>query len=591
MHILGLSCYFHDAAAALLRDGLLLAAAEEERFSRVKHDFGFPERAIRFCLDRAGISGADLDYVAFFEKPFIKFERILQTSLATAPRSAAVFRKAMTAWMLDKLWVKSRIRDIVGVPPDRILFVEHHQSHAASAFFCSPFEDAAILTVDGVGEWATATAGKGAGTSLSIDSEIRFPHSLGLLYSAFTAFLGFEVNEGEYKVMGMAPYGVPRYEDKVWKLIDVAPDGAFALDLDYFSFHYSPTRTYSPKFEALFGPPRKPETPFFTDLSGFPPYFGEKPANYTELAAENQHYADVAASVQAVTEEILLRLARSACARAGTTRLCMAGGVALNSVANGRILKETPVTDLYVHPAAGDSGAAVGAALFIQHQVLGQPRRFVMEHAYWGAAPDPDQIRSTARSSGLRHVECDEGELIDRTVDLLQSGKVIGWAQGAFEWGPRALGNRSILADPRRAEMKDIVNTKIKFREPYRPFAPSVIEERAAELFHLAEPSRHYPARFMLLVVPVLEAAKTLVPATTHVDGSARLQTVVQAANPRYHALIRAFGDATGVPVVLNTSFNLRGEPIVNTPAEAFSTFSRSGMDALVLDDVILFKG
>ena len=590
MHILGLSCYFHDAAAALLRDGLLLAAAEEERFSRVKHDFGFPERAIRFCLDRAGISAADLDYVAFFEKPFIKFERILQTSLATAPRSAAVFRKAMTAWMLDKLWVKSRIRDTVGVPPDRILFVEHHQSHAASAFFCSPFEDAAILTVDGVGEWATATAGRGVGTSLSIDSEIRFPHSLGLLYSAFTAFLGFEVNEGEYKVMGMAPYGVPRYEDKVWKLIDVAPDGAFALDLDYFSFHYSPTRTYSAKFEALFGAPRKPETPFFTDLSGFPPYFGEKPANYTELAAENQHYADLAASVQAVTEEVLLRLARSACARAGTTRLCMAGGVALNSVANGRILKEAPVTDLYVHPAAGDSGAAVGAALFVHHQVLGHPRRFVMEHAYWGAAPDPGQIRSTARASGLRHVECDEGELIDRTVDLLQSGKVIGWAQGEFEWGPRALGNRSILADPRRAEMKDIVNTKIKFREPYRPFAPSVVEERAAELFDLAEPSRHYPARFMLLVVPVLEAAKALVPATTHVDGSARLQTVVQAANPRYHALIRAFGDATGVPVVLNTSFNLRGEPIVNTPAEAFSTFSRSGMDALVLDNVILFK-
>ena len=268
----------------------------------------------------------------------------------------------------------------------------------------------------------------------------------------------------------------------------------------------------------------------------------------------------------------------------------MAGGVALNSVANGRILKETPVTDLYVHPAAGDSGAAVGAALFVQHEVLGQPRRFVMEHAYWGAAPDPDQIRSTARSSGLRHVECDEGELIDRTVDLLQSGKVIGWAQGAFEWGPRALGNRSILADPRRAEMEAIVNTKIKFREPYRPFAPSVIEDRAAELFDLADPSRHYPARFMLLVVPVREAAKALVPATTHVDGSARLQTVVQAANPRYHALIRAFGDATGVPVVLNTSFNLRGEPIVNTPAEAFSTFSRSGMDALVLDDVILFK-
>ncbi len=542
MRILGISCYFHDAAAALLDDGVLIAAAEEERFSRIKHDFGFPERAIRFCLDKGGLAGADLDYVAFFEKPFVKFERILQTALGTVPRSHAVFRKAMTAWMLDKLWVKSRIRDFVGVTPDHILFVEHHQSHAASAFFCSPFEDAAILTVDGVGEWATATMGSGRGSSLTLDSEIRFPHSLGLLYSAFTAFLGFEVNEGEYKVMGMAPYGVPRYQDKVWKLIDVAPDGAFALNLDYFSFHYSATRTYSPRFESLFGRPRKPETPFFTDTSGYPSYFGDKPSNYRELAAENQHYADLAASIQAVTEEILLRMARSACAR-------------------------------------------------FQHQVLGAPRRFIMEHAYWGAGLDPDEVRGVADTSGLRSVECDDdAQVIERTVTLLEAGKVIGWAQGGFEWGPRALGNRSILADPRRAEMKDIVNTKIKFREPYRPFAPSVIEERAAELFDISEPARHYPARFMLLVVPVLEQSKPRIPAVTHVDGSARLQTVVERANPRYHALIRTFGDATGVPVVLNTSFNLRGEPIVNTPAQAFSTFARSEMDALVLDRTIIYK-
>jgi carbamoyltransferase len=391
--------------------------------------------------------------------------------------------------------------------------------------------------------------------------------------------------------MGMAPYGTPRYQDKVWKLIDVAADGAFELDLEYFSFHYSATRTFSEKFEQLFGAPRKPETPFFTELSGFPAYFGEKPGNYAALAAENQHYADLAASIQVVTEEILLRLARTACQRAGTTRLCMAGGVALNSVANGRILRETPVTDLYIQPAAGDSGAALGAALFVQQQVLGEPRRFVMEHAYWGAAPAAEEIRAAAASSGLRHVRCrDEDEIVGRTVDLLLSGKVIGWAQGGFEWGPRALGNRSILADPRRADMKDVVNTKIKFREPYRPFAPSVIEERAGELFDLDNPSRHYPARFMLLVVPVRESAKAVVPAVTHVDGSARLQTVVQSANPRYHRLIRTFGEATGVPVVLNTSFNLRGEPIVNTPAEAFSTFARSGMDALVLDDVILHK-
>jgi carbamoyltransferase len=591
MRILGISCYFHDAAAALLQDGILTAAAEEERFSRIKHDYGFPHRAIRFCLEHGHVTGAHVDYVAFFEKPFVKFDRILRCAISTAPRSHSVFRKAMTTWMLDKLWVKSRIRDSVGVSDDRILFVEHHQSHAASAFFCSPFTDAAVLTVDGVGEWATATTGRGAGTDLTIDGEIRFPHSLGLLYSAFTAFLGFEVNEGEYKVMGMAPYGVPRYQDQVWKLIDVAPDGAFALNLDYFAFHHSSTTTYSRKFEELFGPPRSPETPFFTESSGYPSYFGEAPANYHELAADNQHYADIAASIQAVTEEVLLRMVRGLSARINTTRLCMAGGVALNSVANGRILRETPITDLYVQPAAGDSGAALGAALFVQHQVLGQPRRFVMEHAYWGASATADAVRQTACASGLRRVECtDDSQVISRTVDLLTAGKVIGWVQGAFEWGPRALGNRSILADPRRAEMKDIVNTKIKFREPYRPFAPSVLIERATELFDLAQPERHWPARFMLLVVPVRDAAKTTIPAVTHVDGSARLQTVAAETNPRYHELIRTFGEATGVPVVLNTSFNLRGEPIVNTPAEALSTFVRSGMDALVLDRTILYK-
>ncbi len=591
MRILGISCYFHDAAAALLEDGRLVAAAEEERFSRIKHDFGFPSQAIRFCLDRGRVSGADLDYVAFFEKPFIKFERILQTAIATVPRSHAVFRKAMTAWMLDKLWVKSRIRDSLGISADRILFVEHHQSHAASAFFCSPFDNAAILTVDGVGEWATATTGRGNGTSLTLDHEIRFPHSLGLLYSAFTAFLGFEVNEGEYKVMGMAPYGVPRYQDKVWKLVDVAEDGAFALNMDYFSFHYSATQTYTPQFEALFGQPRRPETPFFTASSGFPSYFGERPSNYQQLAAENQHYADLAASIQVVTEEILLRMVRHVCHQSQTTRLCMAGGVALNSVANGRILRETPVTDLYVQPAAGDSGAAVGAALFVQHSILGAPRQFVMEHAYWGEALDPNRIRTTAAGSGMRYVECqDERDLLDRTVDLLQSGGVIGWAQGAFEWGPRALGNRSILADPRRSDMKDIVNTKIKFREPYRPFAPSVLEERTTEFFALDQPSRQYPARFMLLVTPVLEESKARIPAVTHVDGSARVQTVVRSTNPRYYSLIQAFGEATGVPVVLNTSFNLRGEPIVSTPEQAFSTFARSGMDALVLDRTIIYK-
>ena len=591
MHILGLSCYFHDAAAALLTDGRLIAAAEEERFSRIKHDFGFPERAIRFCLERGGIAGADLDYVAFFEKPFVKFERILQTALATAPRSQAVFRKAMTTWMLDKLWVKSRIRDIVGIAPDRILFAEHHQSHAASAFFCSPFDDAAILTVDGVGEWATATFGQGRGTSLTVESEIRFPHSLGLLYSAFTAFLGFEVNEGEYKVMGMAPYGRPRFVEEVRQLIDVSRDGSFALKLDYFDFQHSTTRTFSDAFVKLFGAPRAPETLFFTEASGFPSYFGDRPADYDALAAANQRYADLAASIQAVTEETLITMARAACERAGTSKLCMAGGVALNSVANGRILREAGVTDLFVQPAAGDSGAALGAALFAHHQVLGHPRGFVMEHASWGQQHGMDAIRAAAAVSGFRAEECaDEDRMLDRAAALIADGRVLGWQQGRFEWGPRALGHRSILADPRRADMKDLVNVKIKFREPYRPFAPSVVAERADEYFDCQGADRQYPSRFMLLVEPVRPAARSILPATTHVDNSARLQTVHAAASPLYHGLISRVGQATGVPVVMNTSFNLRGEPIVNTPAEAISTFARSGLDALVMGTVILHK-
>jgi carbamoyltransferase len=592
MHILGISCYFHDAAAALLRDGALVAAAEEERFSRVKHDFSFPERAIRFCLTRGGIAARDLDYVAFFEKPLVKFERILQTTVATAPRSASVFRQAMTGWLLDKLWVKSLLGSTLGVPPDRILFCEHHESHAASAFLCSPFDEAAILTVDGVGEWTTTSIGAGRGSDLRLTHEIRFPHSLGLLYSAFTAFLGFEVNEGEYKVMGMAPYGVPRFVGDVRRLIRVEDSGAFALDLDYFSFHYSATRTFTSKFEQLFGAPRRPDLPFFTEHTEFPAYYGEKPGNFHELARENQRYADIASSIQAVTEDILLAMARHAMDCARSTRLCLAGGVALNSVANGRILRETPATDLYVQPAAGDSGAALGAALYVWHVVLGNPRGFILEHASWGEEPSPEAIGEVVAGCGLpfEHHDCEE-RLLDRTVDLLANGAVVGWAQGRFEWGPRALGHRSILADPRRADAKNIVNMKIKFREPYRPFGPSIPVEHAASFFDLSEPARHLPARFMLLVTPVLQATRDVIPAVTHADGSARLQTVTPGVNSRYYKLLSRFGKATGVPILLNTSFNLRGEPIVNTPSEAFSTFGRSGMDALVLDQTIILKG
>jgi carbamoyltransferase len=591
MNILGISCYFHDSAAVVLRDGVLIAAAEEERFSRVKHDFAFPHHAIRFCLDRAGIASRDLDYVAFFEKPLVKFERILQTTIDAAPRSSAVFRQAMTSWLLDKLWVKSLMRTTLGVAPDRVLFCEHHESHAASAFLCSPFDEAAILTVDGVGEWTTTALGVGRANDVRLTHELRFPHSLGLLYSAFTAFLGFEVNEGEYKVMGMAPYGVPRFVDDVKRVVRMEDDGSFTLDLDYFSFHYSPTRTFTSRFERLFGTPREPNLPFFTERTEFPAYYGEKPGNFHELARENQRYADIAASIQVVTEEIVIAMARRAMASAGTTRLCLAGGVALNSVANGRILRETGATDLYVQPAAGDSGAALGAALYVWHVVLGNRRGFVLDHAFWGAEPSPDAIREVVAGCGLAVEHCtSEERLVDRVVDLLAQGNVVGWCQGRFEWGPRALGHRSILADPRRSDAKNTVNVKIKFREPYRPFAPSVPVERAQEFFDLCQPARHLPARFMLLVSPVLAAARDVISAVTHVDGTARLQTVTADSNSRYYNLLSQFGQATGVPVLLNTSFNLRGEPIVNTPQEAFSSFSRSGMDALVLDDTIILK-
>ncbi len=591
MDILGISCFYHDAAAALLRDGVLVAAAEEERFSRIKHDYGFPERAIAFCLEKGGITAQDLDYVVFYEKPFVKFERILKTCMATYPQSARVFREAMITWLHEKLWIHTLLRQHFGVDPRKILFCEHHLSHAASAFLCSPFEEAAILTVDGVGEWTTAAYGAGKGTDIRLLREIHFPHSVGLLYSAFTAFLGFEINEGEYKVMGMAPYGQPRYVDKVQKLIRVSDDGSFGLDLDYFCYHYSANKTYNGKFEGLFGRPRDPALPFFTPDTGYPSYFGDRPANFEELGRRNQHYADIAASIQRVTEEVLLTMARQVHKETGLSRLCLAGGVALNSVANGRILRETPFEECYIHPAAGDGGGAVGAVLWAYNTVLGNPRRFVMEHAYWGAEYSAGETRDFLTSQRIPFVEArDEGDLIDRTVELLTAGKVVGWFQGRFEWGPRALGNRSILADPRRPEMKDVVNVKIKFREPYRPFAPSVLAERSEEYFALPDAARHYPARFMLYVADVLPGKAEQVPATTHVDGTARLQTVFEKLNPLYYRLIQRFGEATGVPVVLNTSFNLKGEPIVTSPKHAYRTFSMSRMDALVMGPFVIRK-
>jgi len=591
VYILGVSCYFHDAAAVLLKDGALVAAAEEERFSRIKHDYGFPAKAIKFCLDQEGLKGEDLDYVVFFEKPFRKLDRILMMTLQTYPKSYKVFRESMISWMTDKLWVGTKLQTEIGVPKEKILFSEHHLSHAASAFLCSPFEESAILTVDGVGEWVTTTSGVGRGTDIKLQKQIEFPHSLGLLYSAFTAFLGFEVNEGEYKVMGMAPYGVPRYVDKVWKLVQQNQDGSFALDMDYFSFHHSTYKTYSDKFEALFGAPRPPKSLFFTEATGFPQYFGTAPGNYQELSRQNQHYADIAASIQKVTEEMLLTMAKHLRQTTGMKQLCMAGGVALNSVANTRILNESGFEELYIQPAAGDGGGALGAALWAYNTLLGKPRNFTMQHAYWGRENSDGETSDFLTQNNIPHTRFDnEDQLLDRVVERLTSAQVVGWSQGRFEWGPRALGNRSIIADPRNPEMKEIVNAKIKFREPYRPFAPSVLAESAEKYFELPNATSHCPARYMQYVVPVREAEKATLPAITHVDGTGRLQTVFKEQSPRYYKLIERFGQATGVPVILNTSFNLKGEPIVNTPANAFNTFSKSEMDALVLGNFIIDK-
>ncbi len=591
MYILGLSFFYHDSAAALLRDGELVAAAEEERFSRVKHDFGFPELSIRFCLETAGITADDLDFVVFYEKPFQKFERILMTSFQSFPRSWRTFGQAMISWLGDKLWMKSLIKTKLGVPDGKILFEDHHLSHAASAFYPSPFDEAAVLTLDGVGEWTTATMGRARGNDLSLLNEIRFPHSLGLLYSAFTAFLGFQVNEGEYKVMGMAPYGQPKYMDKITDhLIRVADDGSFWMNMEYFAYHYSDEKTYSSKFLDLFGRPRDPRMHFFTSRTRFPSYFGDKPADFDEQCRLNEHYADVAASIQKVTEDIILKLATDLGRKTGLKKLCLAGGVGLNSAANGRLLRETPFEELFIQPAAGDSGAALGAALHVYHGLLGKPRTHTLEHAYWGKSYGEPEIRSFLEGRNIRYEKYEaDDRLLDRVVDDLVAGKVVGWFQGRFEWGPRALGNRSILADPRSEQMKDIVNIKIKFREPFRPFAPVVLESRAADYFHGRNIAGQYPARYMLLVLPIKEDKADQISAVNHL-GTGRLQTIRREWNPRYYSIVEKFGQATGVPVLLNTSFNLRGEPIVTSPADAFATFSRSGIDVLVLENFMVRK-
>lgn len=596
MYILGISCYYHDSAAALLEDGVLVAAAEEERFTRKKHDYGFPYKAIDFCLEQAGIQAEDLEYVVFYEKPLLKFERILLTTLQTFPQSYRVFREAMITWFNEKLWIKGHILTKLDIPDEKLLFVEHHLSHAASAFLCSPYEEAAVITVDGVGEWTTASIGKatadwdGNGTNqIDLFGEVKFPHSLGLLYSAFTAFLGFRVNSGEYKVMGMAPYGRPTRVEDVYKLIEFGDDGGFRLNMDYFSYHRSTSKTFSNKFVELFGEPRVHESTFYTPTT-HPKK--DHPGWDDQTAQKNQHYADIAASIQSVTEEALLKMAEYAHYRTGLKKLCMAGGVTLNSVANGRILRETPFEDVWIQPASGDSGGALGAALYVYHVLLGKPRKYVMEHAYWGKAYTQERVRSAIDSTGRKYEIVDDQERVaTMMVDDMSSGKVIALFQDRFEWGPRALGNRSILADPRGAEMKEIVNARIKFREPFRPFAPVVLEERAADFYNeLDNPYDNYPIRYMLMVYKTRDGQGDRIKAVTHEGGSGRLQTVRREWNPLYHRAIELFGEATGVPVLLNTSFNLRGEPIVNTPENALNTFSKSDIDTLYMDGFVVRK-
>jgi len=564
MNILGISCFYHDSAAALLCDSELVAAAHEERFTRKRHDPDVPKQAVAYCLAEAGITLDDVDYLVFYDKPFVKFERILTTYLATFPRSLPSFAKAIPVWLKEKLWVPKALERELGWKGE-LLFTEHHQSHAASAFLPSPFEEAAILTLDGVGEWATATQGVGRGNKLELIREIRFPHSLGLLYSAFTYYLGFKVNSAEYKVMGAAPYGDPKYYDLILEhLVDLRDDGSFRLDMKYFAYDYGLTMT-NDAFAKLFGQPRRE----------------------SESAMEPFHW-DVAASIQKVTEEIVLRIARDLHARTGMKNLCMAGGVALNCVANGRIVREGPFENLWVQPAAGDAGGALGAAMYIDNCVLDRPRKLRMDHAYWGPSFSDEEIRRFLDDRKLPYKTYPRDEMIRETARQLDEEQaVVGWFQGRMEWGPRSLGARSIIADSRNKDNWTRVNLKIKFRESFRPFAPAVLREKVSEWFDL---DRESP--YMLLVCQVREDVQRNrpIPSVTHKDGSARVQTVTRAQHAEFYDLLAAFDQRTDCPVLINTSFNVRGEPIVCTPEDAYLCFMRTNMDVLVLGNQVLAK-
>jgi carbamoyltransferase len=561
VNVLGLSCFYHDSAAALLRDGVVVAAAQEERFTRKKHDSNFPSRAVKYVLREAGIAPEELDAVGFYDKPLLKFERMLSTYVATFPRSFSSFRAAIPIWLHEKLWVPSLIRKELKPYKGPILFAEHHMSHAASAFLVSPFEEAAILTVDGVGEWATASYGIGRGTDITLFKELFFPHSVGLLYSAFTYYLGFKVNSAEYKVMGLAPYGKPVHFDRIMKeMVHLNDDGSFKLNMDYFAYDYGLTMTNG-RFNDFFGgPPRKPET----------------------RMAEREF--DIAASVQKACEEIVLSQVRYIHKETGLTRLCMAGGVALNCVANGRVIRETPMKELFVQPAAGDAGGAVGVAHYLYNTLEKKPRGPAWNHAYLGPAFSDKEIGDYLDSHQAPYRRLSDAELVEATAKVIAEGNVVGWFQGRMEFGPRALGGRSILADPRDPKMRDTLNMKIKFREGFRPFAPSTLADKSSEWFEI-----DCESPYMLLVAPVRES-KRVIPAVTHVDYSARIQSVTREQNPLYYDLIAAFDRLTGVPVIINTSFNVRGEPIVCTPHDAYVCFMRTNMDHLVLGHYILDK-
>ncbi len=586
VYILGISAYYHDSAACIVKDGKILAAAQEERFSRKKHDHRFPKHAINFCLNYAGIKSVDLDLVAFYDKPFLKFERLLESYLTFAPKGIQSFIKAMPLWIKEKLWMKELIKKDIGYE-GKIIFPEHHESHAASAFFPSSFNEAAILTMDGVGEWTTSSFGIGKGNSIELWADIKFPHSLGLLYSAFTYYTGFKVNSGEYKVMGLAPYGEPKYKNLIYDhLIDVKDDGSFRMNMDYFNYCAGLTMT-NKKFDKLFGgPPRVPESKL------------------------TQRDMDLARSLQEVTEEIVLKMGNHVFKETGQKKLVLAGGVALNCVANGKLLREGSFENIWIQPAAGDAGGALGAALVGWYCYLDNSRTVDESSdsqlgSYLGPEFDEDDIQSFIRSSNLSAKKLDENELISRISKLISEEKVIGWFDGRMEFGPRALGARSIIGDARSPKMQALMNIKIKFREGFRPFAPSVLYEKVSEYFEIEKESP-----YMLLVADVKEArrikmteeeeklwgieklnvVRSDIPAITHVDYSARLQTVHKETNPRYHRLIEQFEKDTGCAVIINTSFNVRGEPIVCSPADAYKCFMRTNIDYLVLGNYLLSK-